>query len=75
MDARGKNDYRLWRPIVYSYKATKSILGLIKVFANKVNLDEREKNDYTFVRPIVHSNFEVTKLILGLVAQNTYRNA
>ena len=25
-------------------------------------------------RPIVHSIFKVTKLILGLVAQNTYRN-
>ena len=37
-------------------------------------LDERGKNDYTLWRPIVYSNFEVMKLIMGFVAQNTYRN-
>ena len=39
------------------------------------NFKEREKNDNKLWRPIVHSNFEVTKLILGLVGQNTYKNA
>ena len=42
---------------------------------NIANLDERGENDYMLWRPIVHSNFKVTKLKLGLVAQNTYRNA
>ena len=48
---------------------------LIKVLANYSQFDEIGKNDYTLWRPIVHSNFEVMKLILVMVAQNTYRNA
>ena len=89
LDERGKNDYKLWRPIVHSnFIVTKLILGLVaqNTYINAwlkgleywsnywqiiVSFDEREKNYYTFWRPIVHSNFEVTKLILGLVAQNT----
>ena len=39
------------------------------------NLNERGEYDYMLWSPIVHSNFEVTKLILALVAQNTYMNA
>ena len=31
-------------------------------------------NGYKLWRPISHSNIEVTKLILGFVIQNTYRN-
>ena len=47
---------------------------LSKYWQIMANLDERGKNDYTLWKPTVHSIFEVTKLILGLVAQNTYRN-
>ena len=48
---------------------------MFKVLANYSQFDEIGKYDYTLWRPIVHSNFEVRKLILGLVAKNTYRNA
>ena len=44
----------------------------MKVLANYSQFNEIEKNDYTLWRPIVYSNFEVTKLILGFVAQNMY---
>ena len=37
--------------------------------------EEIGKYNNTLWKPIVNSNFEVRKLILGLVAQNTYRNA
>ena len=47
---------------------------MIKVLANCSQFEEIGKYDYKLWRPIVHSNFEVTELILGLVAQNTYRN-
>ena len=46
-----------------------------------VNIDQRIDFDYiakdysNLWRPIGHGNFEVTQLILGLVAQNTNRNA
>ena len=42
--------------------------------ANNSQFDEIEEWLYV-LEAIVHSNFEVTKVILGLVAQNTYRNA
>ena len=48
---------------------------VIKVLANYSQFYEIGENDYMLWRPIVNSNFEVRKLILGLVAQNTYRNA
>ena len=48
---------------------------MIKVLAIYSQFNEIGKNDYSLWRPIVHSNFEVTKLILGFVAQNFYRNA
>ena len=39
------------------------------------NSNEIGYNSYKFWRPISYSNFEVTKLVLDLVAVNTYRNA
>ena len=48
---------------------------MIKVLANYSQFYEIGENDYMLWRPIVNGNFEIRKLILGLVAQNTYRNA
>ena len=39
------------------------------------NSNEIGYNSYKFWRPISYSNFEVTKLVLDLVAVTTYRNA
>ena len=39
------------------------------------NSNEILYNGYKIWRPISYSNIEVKKLVLGLVALNTYRNA
>ena len=44
---------------------------LIKVLIIIANFNEIGYNSYKLWRPIDHSNFEVTKLILDFVAENT----
>ena len=39
------------------------------------NFNEIGCNEYNLLRPIAHSNFEVRKLNMGLVLQNTFWNA
>ena len=40
----------------------------------KTNFNEIGHIGYKFLKQTAYSNFEVMKLILGLVGQNTYRN-
>ena len=65
--------YSVLQCLCYSAYVAMCYSGYYRGFI--ANSNEIGYNSYKFWRPISYSNFEVTKLVLDLVAVNTYRNA